>query len=137
MNFDEWKYDSKLRDDLLKYVSQNLRRKEILDFVRRDFSMYKWSISNLARQLDHFGIKYIDRALGIEPVVAAVKREVAGPGTMLGYGALNQKLRVEYDIKVPRHLVLSVLHDVDPEGVEEKALKFKARKKKSPFYQMV
>ena len=45
MNFDEWKYDSKLRDDLLKYVSQNLRRKEILDFVRRDFSMYKWSIS--------------------------------------------------------------------------------------------
>ena len=41
-------------------------------------------------------------------------------------------MRTEYHIKVPRHLVLSVLHDVDPERVEEKALKVKARKKK-PF----
>ena len=54
--------------------------------------MYKWSISTLAGRLDHFGIKYIDRALGIEPVVAAVKREVAGPGKLLGCRALNQKL---------------------------------------------
>ena len=133
MSSDEWKYDLKMRDDLLKYVQQNLRRKEILDFVRRDFPIYKWSISTLARRLDHFGIKYIDRTLGIEPVVVAVKKEVAGPGRLLGYRALNQKLRTEYDIKVPRHLVLSVLHDVDPEGIEEKALKFKARKKKKPF----
>ena len=133
MSSDEWKYGLKMRDDLLKYVQQNLRRNEILDFVCRDFPIYKWSISTLARRLDHFGIKYIDRTLGTEPVVVAVKKEVAGPGRLLGCRALNQKLRTEYDIKVPRHLVLSVLHDVDPEGIKEKALKFKARKKKKPF----
>ena len=88
MSSDEWKYDLKMRDDLLKYVQQNLRCKDILDFVRCDFPMYKWSISTLARRLDHFGIMYIDRALDIEPVVVAVKREVAGPGRLLGYRAL-------------------------------------------------
>ena len=83
MSFDEWKYDSKLRDDLLKYVQQNLRRKELLDFVWHDFSMHKQSILTLAQQLDHFGIRYIDKALGIEPVVATVKKQVAGPGKLL------------------------------------------------------
>ena len=36
----EWKEDNQLEHDLRKYVSQNLKRSEILDFVQRDFSEY-------------------------------------------------------------------------------------------------
>ena len=32
----------------------------------------------------------------------AVKQEIEGPGKLLGYRALNQKLRVHHGIKVPR-----------------------------------
>jgi len=43
----EWKEDNQLENDLRKYVSQNLKRSEILDFVQRDFSEYSWSTASL------------------------------------------------------------------------------------------
>ena len=36
----EWKEDNQLENDLRKYVSQNFKRSEILDFVQRDFPQY-------------------------------------------------------------------------------------------------
>ena len=37
---DEWKRDDELKDALDRYVKQNLKREEILDFVSRDFDQY-------------------------------------------------------------------------------------------------
>ena len=51
----------------------------------------------------------------------------------LGYRALNQKLRNEHNIKVPRHLVHNVLKELDPEGLESRALNKKTKKPKVPF----
>ena len=45
----------------------------------------------------------------LESVTDAVSKELNGPGRCLGYRALNQKLRSEHNIKVPRHLVHNVL----------------------------
>ena len=49
----EWKEDNQLENDLRKYVSQNFKRSEILDFVQRDFPEYTWSTATLDRRLRH------------------------------------------------------------------------------------
>ena len=37
-----WEGDEELKLDLQRYVLQNLKRREILDFVQRDFPEYVW-----------------------------------------------------------------------------------------------
>jgi len=49
----DWQEDQDLKDDLVKYVRQNLRRKEILDFVKIDYPMYAWSPRTLSRRLQY------------------------------------------------------------------------------------
>ena len=41
-------------------ISLNLKRMEILDFVRKDYPMYAWSLRSLARQTQYFGIQFTD-----------------------------------------------------------------------------
>ena len=96
-----------------KHVTQNLKRSEILDFVQRDYDEYRWSLPTLDRKLRHFNISYIEYETPVEAVRDAVEKELEGPGKLLGYRAMNQKLRTEYNIKVPRHLVENVLGDLD------------------------
>jgi hypothetical protein len=47
----DWKDDQSLKNDLEKYVKEDLRRKEMLDFLKRDYPQYAWSLSSLDRQL--------------------------------------------------------------------------------------
>jgi len=57
---DSWKVDLNLREKLKDYVTEGLRRKEILDFMLRDFDCYAWSIRTLDRRLRYFDIRYTD-----------------------------------------------------------------------------
>ena len=41
---DAWREDLKLREDIERYVRPGYRREEALDFLKRDFPMYAWSI---------------------------------------------------------------------------------------------
>ena len=82
-----WKDDEELKADLEQYVRQNLKRSEILDFVKRDFPEYAWSIATLDRR--QFGIRYIDYTTSIGAISEAVQQELNGPGKLLGYRALN------------------------------------------------
>ena len=50
----EWKEDDQLEQDLKTYISQNLKRSEVLDFMQRDFPQYTWSLPTLDRRLRHF-----------------------------------------------------------------------------------
>ena len=97
-----WREDAALKNDLEKYVKQDLRR-EILDFVNRDYSEYAWSFSSLDRRMRYFGLHYTDRNM-VEEIRLAVEKEVDGPGKLLGYRAMQKKLQ-EHDLKVPRDLV--------------------------------
>ena len=128
-----WKSDNALVTDLEKHVSQNLTRKEILDFMKKDYSCYPWSLATLARRLRHFKVSYIDAEIDVETVKQAVRGELAGPGKCLGYRAMTQKLRTQHGIKVPRHLVHNVLFDLDPEGLADRSLQAKKKKQKEPF----
>ena len=128
-----WKTDKLLVSDLERYVQQNLRRCEILDFVTRDFPSYPWSLPTLARRLSYFKISYIDASVDVEMVKEIVRNELSGPGKLLGYRAMTQKLRTVHGIKVPRHLVHNILFDLDPEGLNGRRLQNKQRRTKEPF----
>ena len=112
-----WIEDRKLKEELRKYVSQGLRREEILDYVKRDFSKYAWSYRTLDRRLRAFDIYFMDREVHLEQVQAAVQKELDGPGKLLGYRAMQNKLRQEHNLLVPRDLVHAVMFDLDEEGL--------------------
>ena len=90
---EDWKEDADLIDDLAKYVSQNLYKREILNLVEVRYPQYAWSMRTLTRRLQHFDIKYIDYDIDVETVKQAVEKEMEGPGKLLGYGALHKKIR--------------------------------------------
>ena len=113
-----WKEDDILKSDLKKYVKKDSRRTEILDFMKRDFSQYAWSLSSLDRHMRYFDIHYTNNNVAVEQIRDAVKKEVDGPGKLLGYRAMLKTLRQEHELKVPRDLVYVVMQVVDPEGLQ-------------------
>ena len=128
-----WKDDADLKASLRTYVEQNMKRSELIDFMKRDFPQYPWSLSSLARRLKFFGITYINKDLTVDDVKNVVKIELEGPGKLLGYRALNQKIRTEHHICVPRNLIADILFEMDPEGVAARDVKRKNKKPKMPF----
>ena len=91
-----------------KYVCQGMSRKEILDFVQRDFSSYAWSIRTLDRRLRYFDIYYNHSDIPVNDVREAVRKEIEGPGKLLGYHAMHKKIRQEHSLLVSRDAVYDV-----------------------------
>ena len=123
----DWKYDEDLKQDLEKYIKQNLKMKEILDFVAEKYPMYAWSLRTLCRRLAHFELKYMDHDVGLDDVEAAVTEELKGPGRLLGYRALHKKIREIHGLKVPRDIVYAMMAEVDPSGLEERRVRKRRR----------
>lgn len=69
----ERKEDNQLEQDLRKYVAQNLKRSEVLDFVKEDFPKYTWSVATLNRCLRFYGIHYINYDTPLAEVSAALE----------------------------------------------------------------
>ena len=95
---DAWREDLKLREDMERYVRQGYKREEALDFLKRDFPMYPWSIRSLHRRLRCFEIYYNNPEVSVEEVKDAVKKELEGPGRRLGYRAIyaqESKARIQ------------------------------------------
>ena len=128
-----WKEDLSLKEALNKYVRQSLHREEMIDFLRRDFGGYSWSIRTLDRRLRYFDIRYTDINRTVDEVRNAVREELKGPGQLLGYRAMQKKLRQMHDMRVPRDLDHAVIYDMDPKALEERAPGFRKKKKKGHF----
>ena len=75
---DAWQSDYQLEQEMKKFVKQGIKRREILDFLRREFPQYAWSIATLDRRLRHFNINYIDKNESVDEVRDAVARELSG-----------------------------------------------------------
>ena len=129
----EWKEDDQLEQDLKTYISQNLKKSEVLDFMQRDFPQYNWSLSTLERRLRHFGIHYIYYDTPLAVGSDTVQKELEGPGRLQGYRALNQKLRTEHNVQVPRHLVYNMIAELDTEGLKARSLQRRKKKPKGQF----
>ena len=88
----DWEDDNDLNNDLVKFVSLNLKRVEIVDFLRKDYPMYTWSLRSLARRMQYFGtFQFTDYDVEVNDVEAAVEKEISGPGKLLGYRAMHKK----------------------------------------------
>ena len=96
MGDSNWINDVGLEQDLKVYVQKNLKRKEILDFMKRNYEQYCWSIATLDRRLRFFDINYIHYNTAMETVHANVQKELNGSGKRVGYRAVNQKLRMQH-----------------------------------------
>ena len=111
------------------YVKHNLKRAEVLDYVKLKYPQYAWSFRSLDQRLAYFKVCYIDYEIPIKKLEDAAKQEIGGPGKLLGYRALNQKLRVHHGVKVPRHLTNNAMAKLDPLGLETRR---PGRKRKRP-----
>ena len=58
--------------------------------------------------------------MDIDDVCQAVEEEMNGPGSLLGYRALHQKIREVHGLSVPRNLVYAMMAEVNPQGLEER-----------------
>ena len=105
-----------------------------MDFLKRDYPQYAWSLSSLDRRMRYFDISYTDKNVTVEQVEEAVAKESDGPGKLLGYRAMQKKLRQEHELNVPRDLVYAVMQEVDPEGLETRGGVGNARQKKKGKY---
>ena len=79
---DSWRNDRLLQEEMTKFVRQGIRRKELLDFMKRDFSQYAWSMPTLDRSLRHFEITYIDKDVSVDEIRDTVSKELRGPGKL-------------------------------------------------------
>ena len=116
----DWKDNEKLEKDPKRYVAQNLQGTEILDFVKREYHEYGWSLRILNRRLSYFKIRYNDYDTDLNELENAVRQEMDGPGALLGYRALHKKIREVHGLKVPRNMVYDMMYMVDPTGLDER-----------------
>ena len=94
---------------------QNMRRSEVLDFLKRDYPEYAWSLPTLDRRMRYFDIKYINYETTVDEVVAASNTKNDGPGQLLGYRALHKKLREQHRLAVPHFF--SQFNVINPRGL--------------------
>ena len=73
--------------------------------MRKDYPMYAWSLRSLACRMQYFGIQFTDHNIQVNEVEDAVKKEISGPGKLLGYRALHKKIQKIQGLQVPRGLV--------------------------------
>jgi hypothetical protein len=92
--------------------------------------MYAWSERTLSRRLQYFDIKFTDYEVDVVTVEEAVSRELEGPGQLLGYRAMQQKLREVHSLNVPRDLVYAVMGNLCPQALEARGGVGKAKRPK-------
>ena len=89
-----------------EHVRKGFQQEGILDYMERDFRQYAWTLRTLQRRLQHFGIKRVDEGVAVDAIKAAVREELCGPGQLLGYRAMHQKVKQVHMLPVPRDLVM-------------------------------
>ena len=127
-----WKEDKSSKDDLTLYFQQRLQRSETLSFVSRDYPQYTWSLRTLDRRCTSFGIARNGMPEFVE-LEHAVQEELNGPGRLLGYRAMHNKIRQIHHLNATRDMVHDMMTHLDPEGLQNRLPCFKKKKAKGSF----
>ena len=92
---DGWKEDIVLKEAMAKYVKQGFQQREMLDFLKRDFAQYAWSLRTVDRRLRHFDIQYNDK--NVSPILSlmifAKGRQIIKESGESGYEIVNKRER--------------------------------------------
>jgi len=130
---DDWKDDQSLYNILTEKLKAGYQRGEILQLVQKLYPIYAWSKRTFDRRIEYFGLCKRDNEGTLQEAVAAVTKELEGPGILLGYRAMHQKLCQVHNVQVPRDVVYGILGNLNPEGLEARQLGFKKKKAKGHF----
>ena len=72
-----------------------MKRKEMLDFLKRDCPTYAWSIPTLDRRIRYFNIFYTaDRNVTLNEVKEAVGKGLEGPRKLLKATNMTRNFKV-------------------------------------------
>ncbi len=80
--------------------------------------------------MKHFGILYIEYNTALEDVRAAFRAENTGPGQLLGYRAMHQRLREAHGLAIARGPVYDVMTLEDAAGLEKRKVVGKVKKRR-------
>ena len=90
---------------------------------------FAWQRVSFRAHFANFPVWDVD----IDQVKEAVASELEGPGKLLGYRAMQKKIRQVHQLDVPPDLVHAVMYDLDLEGLENQRVFAKKRKPKGFF----
>ena len=79
------------------------------------------SVPHLKRVLKRLNLRRRNLQFDLENVVYCISQELQGSGSSMGYRAMHQKLRSEYNIQIDQETVRLCLKQLDPQGVEERS----------------
>ncbi|PFX16160.1 hypothetical protein AWC38_SpisGene19588 [Stylophora pistillata] len=107
------------RSLIQKYFHLGYENEVTLQFVV-DYHSIKISLSTLKCRLRDYGLKRRRNEVDVDQLRDIIRNEISGSGESLGYRAVWHFLRLVHEIYVPRHLVATILQEVDPVGVQER-----------------
>ena len=96
--------------------------------MKQEYPYYPWSIRTLDRRLRNFEIYYTDKNVTLSSARDAIATEMKGPGRLLGYRAMQNKLRQKYNLKIPRDRTYDLMYDIHPDILENRRLGLKKRR---------
>ena len=94
-----------------------------------DYHGIKMSLSTLKRRLRDYGLKRRGNEVDVDQLRDIIRNEISGSCQALGYRAVWHSLRLVHRIHVPRHLVATILREVDPVGVQQRRRRRLSRRK--------
>lgn len=94
-----------------------------------DYHGIKMSVSTLKRRLRDYGLKRRGNEVDVDQLRDIIRNEISGSGQALGCRAVWHSLRLEHRIHVPRHLVATILREIDPVGVQQRRRRRLSRRK--------
>ena len=79
------------------------------------------SVPHLKRLLKRLDLRRRNLRFDVENVIYCINKELTESGSSMGYRAMHQKLRSEYNIQVDQETVRICMKQLDPQGVEERS----------------
>ena len=107
------------REIIQHYFNLGYENEVIRQFLG-DYHSIRMSLSTLKRRLRDYGLKRRGNDVNVDQLRDIIRNEIRGSGESQGYRAVWHSLRLVHQIHVPRHLVATILKEVDPVGVQQR-----------------
>lgn len=102
---------------ILEYFNLGLSYSEIISFLVLQHGI-RICLRQLKRVLRQYGLQRRNQHSPLPDVIDAVVNELQGSGSLLGYRAMHQRLRVDYGLLIDRETVRKIIKRLDPVGVD-------------------
>ena len=120
------------REVIHNYFNLGYESEVILQFLA-EYHGIRISLSTLKRRLRDYGLKRRGNDVNVDQLRDIIRNEILGSGESQGYRAVWHSLRLVHQIHVPRHLVATILQEVDPVGVQQRRRRRLSRRRYASY----